>query len=50
MGAQDKPFDQDEPEEILPVAVPNWPWAVVNLGTTALWLAFAGWVAWLVLR
>jgi hypothetical protein len=30
-------------------AAPNWPWAVWRLGTTALWLTFAGWVAWLVL-
>lgn len=46
----DESPDKDAPEEILPVAVPNWAWAVNSLGTTALWLSFAGWVAWLVLR
>jgi hypothetical protein len=43
----DESPDKDATEQ---VAEPNWPWAVHSLGTTMLWLTFAGWVAWLVLR
>jgi hypothetical protein len=56
--ASERPFDQEQTDLVFSELVSQpaapiantWPHAVQVLGTTAMWLGFAGWVAYLVLR